>query len=322
MAVEPDNLLSNLLLPLYRAAREMPLEDFPDAVWALLHEKLRFDSGRWESATAVSGKFNLHRLHLHREPTEMHAEWEEVSHQDKAAQFLAKRGGTVSFTASTYFAGKETTGIREYTARYAHRNSLISVIRDRDGPSSRWLCLYRASENDPFVAQDRVLASKLLPHLEEAQAINGMAHLGRLMRNSQQISCAVIDRQGVICHAEPEFLALLAEELPAAPGKRLPDAINDHLVAHRHFSGRRIVVEASEGGGLLFLKGRLICAMDRLAPREREVARLVVEGLSYKQIAANLRISPATVRTTIQHIHDKLETHSLVALANRFKEGL
>lgn len=322
MATELDNLLSNSLLPLYRAARGMAPEEFQDAVWALIHECLRFDSGRWGTAMLVSGQLEAHRLLLHREPAEIMSDWHEVRHQDKAVKLLEKQGGTVSFSSSAFYAGKETSAIREYAARNEHRNCLVSSIRDPREVSSRWFCLYRASENDSFTPRDRLLSSKLFLHLEEALAINCMSHLGRFTRGTQEVGCAVIDRQGMIYHAESEFLALLAEELSSLPGKRLPAEMADALATHRRFSGKRIVIEAREGGGLLFLKGRLISAMDSLAPRELEVARLVSEGLSHKQIAARLKLSPATVRNTIQHIHDKLETHSLAALTSRVKEVL
>lgn len=44
-----------------------------------------------------------------------------------------------------------------------------------------------------------------------------------------------------------------------------------------------------------------------LSPREREVLMLLVAGLSNKQIAARLFISPVTVKTHIKHILEKME---------------
>jgi len=44
-----------------------------------------------------------------------------------------------------------------------------------------------------------------------------------------------------------------------------------------------------------------------LSPREREVLLLLVEGLSNKQIAERLNISPITVKSHMRHIMDKLD---------------
>lgn len=47
-----------------------------------------------------------------------------------------------------------------------------------------------------------------------------------------------------------------------------------------------------------------------LGSREQDVLQLLVEGLEYKQIAEKLFISPATVRTHIAHIYQKLHLNS------------
>lgn len=52
-----------------------------------------------------------------------------------------------------------------------------------------------------------------------------------------------------------------------------------------------------------------------LSPREREIAGLATSGLSDKEIARRLGISPTTVRTHIEHAFQKLGVNSRVALA-------
>jgi len=48
----------------------------------------------------------------------------------------------------------------------------------------------------------------------------------------------------------------------------------------------------------------------RLSPRELDVLRALVDGLSYKMIAAELSISFETVRSHIKRIYEKLEVHN------------
>jgi DNA-binding NarL/FixJ family response regulator len=60
---------------------------------------------------------------------------------------------------------------------------------------------------------------------------------------------------------------------------------------------------------------------DKLTPRERQVLKMLSDGLSQNEIAAELVISPKTVGTHLQHILSKLEVHSrtqAVALAHRY----
>jgi DNA-binding CsgD family transcriptional regulator len=58
-----------------------------------------------------------------------------------------------------------------------------------------------------------------------------------------------------------------------------------------------------------------------LTPREREVLRLLADGMDQREIAERLVISPKTVSTHIQHVLVKLGVHSraqAVAAAHRY----
>lgn len=57
---------------------------------------------------------------------------------------------------------------------------------------------------------------------------------------------------------------------------------------------------------------------DRLSDREREVFGLMAEGLSSKQIAKQLGLSPRTVETHRAHLFAKLEVESLVQLIRSY----
>ena len=54
---------------------------------------------------------------------------------------------------------------------------------------------------------------------------------------------------------------------------------------------------------------------DLLAPREREIAALVVQGLSNREIATRLTISERTAEAHIQHILNKLRGRSRSQIA-------
>jgi class 3 adenylate cyclase/tetratricopeptide (TPR) repeat protein len=70
----------------------------------------------------------------------------------------------------------------------------------------------------------------------------------------------------------------------------------------------------------LVVGGRSLAGQDRdgaLSAREGEVARRYVDGLSYKEIARDLEISPSTVRTHLNTIYRKLEVTSRIELLHR-----
>jgi RNA polymerase sigma factor (sigma-70 family) len=63
-------------------------------------------------------------------------------------------------------------------------------------------------------------------------------------------------------------------------------------------------------------RGGEICEPTLLAltPREREVALRVVDGLSDREIAERLGLSPFTVRQYVKRIYRKVDVDSRVAL--------
>jgi len=58
-----------------------------------------------------------------------------------------------------------------------------------------------------------------------------------------------------------------------------------------------------------------------LTPRELEIASLVSEGLSNKEIALGLRIGPATVKNHVHNILDKLGVRRRAAIAAKVSEA-
>lgn len=54
-----------------------------------------------------------------------------------------------------------------------------------------------------------------------------------------------------------------------------------------------------------------------ISQREKEVLNLLLRGLSYKQIASQLSISMATVKTHIARIYEKTKTNSKIELMNK-----
>jgi DNA-binding NarL/FixJ family response regulator len=72
-----------------------------------------------------------------------------------------------------------------------------------------------------------------------------------------------------------------------------------------YFSGKPSVSENTSG--------------EQLTIREREVAQLLINGDTYKQIAWGLQISPDTVRQHIKNIYRKLQVNSRVQLINEFR---
>jgi DNA-binding NarL/FixJ family response regulator len=58
--------------------------------------------------------------------------------------------------------------------------------------------------------------------------------------------------------------------------------------------------------------------LDLLSVREKEILEFLSRGLMYKEIAAQLFLSPETVRKHVYHIYEKLHVNNRVAAVNKF----
>jgi DNA-binding CsgD family transcriptional regulator len=59
--------------------------------------------------------------------------------------------------------------------------------------------------------------------------------------------------------------------------------------------------------------------MAKLTDREMQVLALMAEGLSHKEAAVKLFISPKTVRTHLQNIYAKLQVKNKIEAINKMK---
>ena len=94
------------------------------------------------------------------------------------------------------------------------------------------------------------------------------------------------------------------------------------------------IKQVYEGGGALtpsvarqvmaFLKPeKSVKDIPILTPREKEILWLITQGMINEKIAAELYISPETVRNHIRNIYDKLQVHSRSqVVAKAIREGL
>lgn len=70
-------------------------------------------------------------------------------------------------------------------------------------------------------------------------------------------------------------------------------------------------------------KPKTIAKENTLTKREKDILQSMVQGNSYKMIAADLQISQETVKTHIKRIYEKLQVHSQTeAVAKAIQQGL
>lgn len=116
--------------------------------------------------------------------------------------------------------------------------------------------------------------------------------------------------------AEAGFAELLRGEWPGWVGPRLP--LPPCLEG---YEGKRLQIDVRRITDLYLLTARGRPAMEQLSARENDFARLFGEGLTYKEIARTLEMSPHTVRHHLRSIYAKLNVPGKAGIAHLLQEA-
>lgn len=314
---------NDLLLKVYRAARELPVAEFRNAALGLVRYRLRFNSAAWaQGEIPQKGGFAVHSAHLYNEPLEMILDWQRINGRDLVVKKVSRNiGQSQNIHTRTLYPARENAIMWDFSARYRHQNFLvIGLSPDHVRFGRCWLALYRPDADDQYSQSEVRLLDALGPHLFEALRINrtvGFREHSHETNLDQADTAAIARDDGVLSYCGQGFLALLRREWPNWKGLKLPDAFlqglprdGKHAITKGH-----LVVAVRAAGDLLFLRAEERSPLQALTPRELAAATLFAEGKSYKEIARDMGIAPATVRNFLQHTYLKLQVRDKAELA-------
>lgn len=311
---------SSLLLTLYRSAREVALDEFQAHALTMLKAILPFDAARWGSGIRDAQGVVFHAPYLYNDSPESLTDYAPVRDQDRVAFYcLAHPGVTVNCYLPEQ--SRHSKELEAYALRYGHEHGLVTGFHNPQTGVLASVSLYRASD-EPFSEAQRQLMQAVFPHLQEALKVSETLEAERYREaGGERWSVAVADLGGVLCFAEPRFIAALQTEWSGASETVVPRALFLHLLAtpHRPFAGRCIVVTSFLTKRLIFLKVREREELDNLTHREREIAELVAAGLTHKEVAKTLNISPATVNNHLRAIHERVGARNNAELAAQLR---
>jgi DNA-binding NarL/FixJ family response regulator len=135
-------------------------------------------------------------------------------------------------------------------------------------------------------------------------------------------------------HPDTEILMLTVYEDKERIFKALQAGAGGYLLKNTSLPKiRAAILEALDGGAPMspliakkvlsfFAKEpqAVSASEEQLTPREIEVAKSLIDGNSYKQVAYYLHISPGTVKQHIKNIYRKLQVNSRVQLIKEFNK--
>ena len=146
--------------------------------------------------------------------------------------------------------------------------------------------------------------------------MNGGAASSRSLRPRLALDDAGIDGNS---GPSPGDVHALARQLLALARRLPPDPSGDGVVVDLVIEGARCVVTRTlpraENGNPA--RGGRCPPVSALTPREQEIARMVGDGFTNKEIASVLEISSWTVSTHLRRIFGKLDVGTRAAMVSR-----
>jgi len=177
------------------------------------------------------------------------------------------------------------------------REGLVRILAE----VATWVIVRTTGSARAIDDQERAPADIVLLDLALDDALGLARTIADRFRGVRMIGLGVSEEPGnVLRCAEAGIIGYLARDAtPADLVEVIRCARAGELRCSRHVAGALIERVASYGG----MNG---ASAPRLTPRESQIVRLLDQGLTNKEIAAQLRISSATARNHVHSILEKL----------------
>lgn len=311
---------SLLLLDVYGAALRSEIGEFEKTFLQLLSAYVPFDAAWTGVATLTPAGPITHNSFLFGLAGEFFADWKKVRHCDPFGDLNDLVHGKAA--VGSVLDPDLNLDFRNWAVRYGLAHILCICTLDNRFGLTTFLSIYRNALNRPYSAAEMHKVEDVISHLAAAREINRSSHLARMQATTMETAArAICDSFGVLHQMDDSFAQTLATEWPCWNGPKLPEALIEQLRNRNQlpFIGDTIHVRLSKVAGLYLVEARPRSLLDRLSPQELTTVRNFGEGISYKEVARRMGISPTTVRHYLRCAYKKLGMHDKGQIANVVK---
>jgi len=318
--------LNDLISSILQGSRNLPADMFQDWVLEQAKSEIPFDACQWITGSIQNHMPVAHSIHLHNLPTDSIVDCAYQFHTNdpfvkKVLEHPGKTFDVYETMKRDQFVQSEFYQCHRKSGKLEH--AIATAIVDQTSKLLSIIAFYRHDYSTPFTSREKEMKSFLSPVLVETYNINLIVNL---FKSAKKIACigAICDGKGVLREVEPNLTELIREEWPDWQGPILnfsPDELLQEKTEAR-FDGKKITIAMSTQHDLVLLEFRKKRKSDVLTPSEHTITHHLVQGLSNKEIATKMSISPKTVDNHLQHIYTKLNIsnrkHAIVLLKDEF----
>lgn len=315
--------LNQLILAIYRDTHRIPLESFKEHLLLALQEQLDFDKAVWLTGSTLNGvtASGISLLNVNPQMIEDYQRYKE-------GDILVPLAVTRPFTAHslTRLESYQEWLSSDNCLKYAHPYDMhyVTSISAKEEQSALFsvITLYRNQDHEDFSDQELNTIETVFPHLIEAHRQSLFLYLANPPSEQDKQAnwaYAVCDEQGVLIQADDFFSDILRKQWADWQGPFLPKDLTEKLDKEQ-VEFEKVSVRIERSGDVLSLKLAHRSILDNLTPQEFKISEKVKLGLSNKEIAKELALSPSTIKNHLSNIMRKLNLGKRSQLASLMVE--
>lgn len=302
--------MADFLLELYHDAAECRPNELRLRTLQRLQGIVPFDFAVWGGGRA-EGRLVTDLTVLDQRASVL-GEWENVAKQDAFCDLtLNTLGTTARFDDVPDY--RKGLAYNEHWRKFDASHMMATIVAERTDGYVSFVGLCSDDRPYAFTDNERLLKQMLMPHFAQALRINRKQW--DACNHVEREAIALVSADGLVLSAEGPFFDL-AEHEWGKPAMRIPNGVMQTLKRQEQWRGVSVSARITPFGTKHFVHLSAVSALERLSPREREVAELFASGLSYKYVARELGSSPSTVRNQVTRIYEKLGLSNKASLAS------
>ncbi len=317
------DVLGDQLLSLGRAARELPAPDFINKALQVMHEVVPHHAAWWGlSVNQRDGRRpTIHQTEFIGLPLSFASEWRALSLHDYMAQQLGDTAGYVQRYLFTHdYNPSEFAETVTFFQKHELRHGMTLLLGEPFTGHHFFVAIYRRSGLE-FSDIEATLFGQLIRHIIQLWRHKMQDELA-ISAAQDMFQAALVRADGRVLSIGMHLCEAIYTQWPEWNGVILPETLVAAFVdlPRRERLGR-VMVDITERAGHIYLELVGISCDIRLSPRESRVAHLYATGKSYKEIARQVSLTPATVRTYLQRAYLHLGVKNKIQLASALAEA-
>ncbi|AGF77996.1 CheY-like receiver domain and HTH DNA-binding domain-containing response regulator [Desulfocapsa sulfexigens DSM 10523] len=302
---------------LIHSINRFPAGQFKQQVMDHLMKLIPFDMALW--AGGYTQELQLNNVFLYNLPNSLMDSWEQIKHQDKLlAGLIANPGKTLDVFDFYSRHERENLAIyQQHSKLFGIENAISTAIPNPKTGLLEIMSLYRQNPEQTFTDKEQLAKQFVFPLMINALHANQIQHMVNLAKVNSTSALVLCDNKAWIRFSEPECIQLLKQQWPQWSGPVLPKSVAAwlHTKASLPLKRRKLVFIRKQIDDMILLQVYPANDVtDLLSKREDQIARIFASGLTYKEIATDLELSPATVRRHIESVYKKLMVSNKIEL--------